>query len=126
MTLEGPEVVLLDAANGRDTVHVGTRADDLYAHLGALHDDLVLADVCRRGVARVVLHVRGDQVLRDEHAQWAHVGEEAHVVHARHDAIDHLPLKGFPHHRLVLHLEFGVPGVPGDDAALAHVDRGAV
>lgn len=57
MTLEGPEVVLLDAADGRDAVDVGTRADYLYAHLGALHDDLVLADVGRRGVARVVLHV---------------------------------------------------------------------
>lgn len=65
-------------------------------------------------------------MLRDEHAQRAHVGEEAHVVHAGHDAVHNLSLEGLPHHRLVLHLELGVPGVPGDDAALAHVDRGAV
>lgn len=126
LSLERPEVVLLDASDGGDAVHVGTRTDDLYAHLGALHDDLVFANVGWRGVARVVLHVGGNQVLRDEHAQRPHVGEKAHVVYARHNAVDNLAFERLPHDSLVLDLELGVPGVPCNDTALADVNVGAV
>ncbi|KAH3669445.1 hypothetical protein OGAPHI_001566 [Ogataea philodendri] len=125
-TLQRTKIVLLDASDGGDAVDVGSCTDDLYSDLGALHDNLVFADVGWRRSGGSVFHVFWNEMFRDKHRKRPHVGEKAHIIHRRHYCVHHFSLERFPNHRTVLDLELGVALLTRHDFALSNVDAHAV
>lgn len=109
-----------------DISSIDSQTDDLQPkRVLLLNDDVLVGGlVAVRIGGGVELDVLRNRMTRDEAAERADLGEDAHLVHLRDDAVEHFALERPEHDRPVLDLVDGESGVVLDEAIADVIDRG--